>query len=346
LIISAWDYYDASNKQIYSHWKRPLNLSTTGQVTGPYRLHDAAATIKAGFVSGWQFDISAAWQTALGAKVICGNGTINNIARCSYGPAAFGFDPARLGVDDPVIVTPYMYYPQAHPTLGAWNSSPPTGYNGTVQLHGGCFPEGFDTVIFWSNIGTAPWGYGPPTSDPALVGTMAPSGQIYVYEPLTEYGNLCRAGTGPHAWPYVHRMWLYDVNDFVAAENGSVAPWEVLPYATVDFDVPFQGCSRQFGGVAYDPSTQRIYVIEMSSSGATANGKPLIYVFKHKEADMPKTLNVATQIDTVPGGTFTVRTQLLDSGNNVVGQASSVPVVVPADPPSTPIVEVPVVTVS
>ena len=88
-----------------------------------------------------------------------------------------------------------------------------------------------------------------------------------------------------------------------------------------------------------------IYVAQLQEG--TTPDRPIIHVFKLKEIEMPKTLNVSTVINTVPGGTFKVRTQLMnEAGDTVIDEAMSQPVVVPADPPSTPNVEIPDVVVS
>jgi len=70
------------------------------------------------------------------------------------------------------------------------------------------------------------------------------------------------------------------------------------------------------------------------------------WALAQEEIDMPKTVDIATQITTVPAGDFKVKTQLLDMSDAVIDEAISAPFNVPADPPSTPNVETPTVTVS
>lgn len=62
---------------------------------------------------------------------------------------------------------------------------------------------------------------------------------------------------------------------------------------------------------------------------------------------MPKTVKSANvEFDNVGGGTYTVKTQLIDASSAVVATATSDPVVVPADPAPVPVAIKPVITVS
>lgn len=60
---------------------------------------------------------------------------------------------------------------------------------------------------------------------------------------------------------------------------------------------------------------------------------------------MPKTLNVTGQFATVPGGAYTVKVSLLNSGGTVVVESQSPTVTVPPDPTPTPTAVTPTVAV-
>lgn len=252
LIVSAYDFYDATNQQIYSHFRRPLDLSVTEQVTGPYRFQNAADTTqKAGFFSGYMCDVPAAHQAAVGAPNITANCCLNIIGRTSWGPAAFGFDPADLGETDPVPAVPLVYYSTAHQTLGYWAAQSEL-FNGTSVIHGVAFPDGFDSLLFFGRQGIGPWCYGT----------------------ASECSDPTGGGKGNHAYPYRHQIWHYDINDLLAASN----PWDVVPDVW-PINVLFESDKGFLGGVTFDPVLNRIYVLSLYGDQSGLDPYPLVHVF-------------------------------------------------------------------
>ena len=83
-------------------------------------------------------------------------------------------------------------------------------------------------------------------------------------------------------------MWAYDVNDFIAVKQDEKRPWDIRPYATWTFAVPFQtnmvnGIDlgiTDIVGAAYDPITRRLFLSAYKGDGAA----PLIHVFILKSA--------------------------------------------------------------
>lgn len=266
LYITAYNYYDAGgNPVVPSHFIRPLNLSTTGQVAGPFTWN----AVKNGFISGWMTPIPSAKQSALGGMVLTGNCCLSIIARTSFGPALYSFNPGDLETVSPVPNLPLLDYPSTHTTLGAWNGTSSV-FNGTTIIHGAVFPGGTNSVLFFGRQGVGAWCYGPGTNNPALAGTMAPSGQIYCYDPTSN-------ATGPHAYPYVYQVWAYNADDLVRVKNGEQNPWDVVPYATWQLNLPFANVNAELGGVGYDPATQRLYVHQRYAS---TYGQGVVYTFK------------------------------------------------------------------
>jgi hypothetical protein len=248
LYVTAYSYYDADHSQRLSHFSRPLTLSIKGQVSGPYEV----GTLKAGLVSGYMTHIPEVWQASLGGPAITGNCCLSIISRTSWGPSAFAFNPAELGKTNPAPTVALLYYSQGHPTLGGWNKAGPH-FNGTTHIRGLAFPEGTRTVLYFGRHGTGRFCYG---------------------------GENCKDPTskirGNHAYPYVYQVWAYDAEQLKAAKNGQKNPWEVRPYAVWNFELPFQHGSRFLGGVAYDSTTQRIF---LAQSHAEPSGTPMIHVF-------------------------------------------------------------------
>jgi hypothetical protein len=261
LIGTAFNTYDGSGSAVDSHFVlNSLNLASA-KISGLYQVGDLGG----GFVGGYMTPVPSEWQSTLGAPDLTGQAALNIISRTSFGPAAFGFDPSQLGSGVTPDI-PYVYYDQNHTNLGTYGSNPPTLFNGTVGGSnltglGVAFVPGTRSVLFFGAIGTGSFYYGEAAAanDPN------------------------RTSKGPHSvgGNYVYQVWAYDANDFAAVRSGQKNPWDLKPYATWNFDFPEQEGSKFIGGVAFDPSTMRLYVSQLNadtSSQYTYN--PLIQVFQ------------------------------------------------------------------
>ncbi|MCK7477411.1 MAG: hypothetical protein M0C28_07930 [Candidatus Moduliflexus flocculans] len=248
LYLSDYTYYDADTTQVTSHFSRPLDLSVTGQLQGPYQVGTAGA----GFVSGYMASIPRRGRAARG-PALTGNCCISIISRTSCGPAAAVFDPTTLGSASPAPATLVVGYPLAHPTLGTWEGTGVANpvYNMGTTVRGLVFPEGTQSVLFFGRTGL-----GVP-----CYGTGGASGGTS-YDPVD-------SSKGTHAYPYALYVWAYDAADLTLAKNGTKQPWEVVPYAHWALDLPLGDDSGSLGGAAYDPASQRIF---LAQSGGDAYG--------------------------------------------------------------------------
>lgn len=155
LVGSAYVYYDAAGQQVVSHWSRSSTRLSGGRVSGLYRV----GKVGAGFVSGFMARVPPEWRRLLGGPALTGNCCIPIISRTSFGPAVFAVDPARLRgrAGKAVAASPLLYYPQQHPTLGAWDASwnPRRGvlFGGGTSIRGGVFPDATRSVLFFGTQG-------------------------------------------------------------------------------------------------------------------------------------------------------------------------------------------------
>jgi len=264
---SVYVYYDATDSQVVSHWVRPSTSLTAGQSRGLFRI----GRLGAGMVSGFMALVPSAWQALLGGPALTGNCCIPIISRTSFGPAAFAFDPAKLGTTTATPDAPLVYYPQAHPTLGAWNASWSPGkgiyFGGGTTVRGLVFPEGTRSVLFFGTQGVGPFCYGEGVADKSLAGKPTPDGTTYCYDPDA-------SSKGTHAYPYEPQVWAYDASELAAVHAGRLRPWQVKPYATWRLRMPFS--SSSIGGAAYDPSRGLIYVSQQGADGPA----PVIEVYR------------------------------------------------------------------
>ena len=261
-------YYDANNDQRVSHYSRSTNLSTQSFV-GMSQVWETAMT---GFVSGYMANVPAEWQAKLGGPAITGQCCIPIAWRTSWGPSAFAWNPGHIGVMNPVPATPLLYYPQAHYTLGRWDSSNPV-YGGTTQVNGVALIAGTRTALYIGRNGTGPFCYGNGTSIQSLVGTHGVDGGLYCYDPTD-------AAKGQHAYPYNYQIWAYDLNDLAAVKAGTKQPWDVVPYGVWPFTFPTSEPTVRIGGIGYDPTRQMMYVSQMFADQDGYGYRPVVHAFK------------------------------------------------------------------
>lgn len=250
LIVTAYSYYDGSGSQVKSHFASSRDLNNPTDAQGPF----VVGSLRAGVVSGYMSPVPMAWRSIFGAPAFTGNCCLSVIGRTSFGPAIFAFDPADVGVKDPVPTNALLNYPAAHPLASTGATS--TLFNGTSHVKAALMPEGTRSLLFFGRHGIGPYCYG-------------------------EGGNLeCKdpevSSKGEHAYPYVYRVWAYDAAELAEVKGGRKQTYDPKPYGVWNLDLPFKGWSTGMAGAAYDPVTKRLYM-----SIALADGeRPVIVVYQ------------------------------------------------------------------
>lgn len=270
LIVSVYSFYDGGVNQTTSHFTRPLVLSSTS-ASGPY----SVGSQYPGFVSGYMALVPPEWQSLLGGPAITGNCCLSILGAQSNGPAVSVFNPDQLATttSGSIPATPLVGYPNATPLGTGWNTQSDL-FNGSTKITGVVFPSGTRTVLFFGLQGTGPFCYGEGTTDPAL--NLQPlGGTKYCYDPMM-------ASKGDHAYPYVSQVWAYDANDLLKVAQGSEPEYAIKPYAVWTLSLPFAtpNISHGFGGAAYDPGTNRIYVTQNSVDTSQGGPAPVVDVFQ------------------------------------------------------------------
>ena len=271
LVGSAFVYYDAGGEAERSHFSSGFDLSDPSDFAGMFRL-DAP---NPGFLAGYVAAVPAEWQPLLGGPLLSGQCGLPIVSRGSWGPSAFAFDPSLFGVSNPVPARPLVFYDAEHPTLGEWGNQTHSNhlFNMSPEVHGAVFPAGSRTLILFGRQGLGVPCYGQGTDDPSLHLQPVPGedGVVFVYDPA-------EGGKGTHSWPYAYFAWAFDAADLARAAAGSCNPWDVVPSATWQIDLPWASHSsaHRLGGAAWDPSSRTLFLSQLLAD----DGLPIVHVFQ------------------------------------------------------------------
>ena len=267
LIGTASIYYDADNSQRVSHFSRSLKL-TQSSFSGWSLVWDAGRT---GFVAGFMALVPNEWQARLGGPAITGQCCIPIVSRTSVGPAAFSFDPAKVG-QAKVSATPLLYYTGDHATLGPWEGANST-YGASTGIRGLALIAGTRTALYFGRNGLGRHCYGNGTADKALDNTRGPDGEMRCYDPASN-------DKGQHAYPYRYQIWAYDLNDWAAVKAGKKRPWQVVPYAVWPLTLPTPEPTVRLGGVGYDAQRQTLYIAQLGADADGYASRPVVHAFR------------------------------------------------------------------
>jgi PKD repeat protein len=251
LIGTDYAYYSGAYSQTNSIFTvSSLNLSTA-TVQG---LYPVDGRLSAGYLSA----VPSEWQGVLGYPDLVGLSDVPIIDTVSSGPAAIGFNPSTLSLTTTAPSTTFLDYPVSNP-LGPFGGDVDPLQNGPTQIGGMVFVPGTSTVLFFGATPTNYGGYGPPGQE----GPWSLDGQ------------------------YTQQVWAYNANDLLAVKQGTLQPWQVQPYDVWNFQFPIASnyagngtAENVIGGVAFDPSTDRLYVSLLGADNQDGPSLPLIYVFQ------------------------------------------------------------------
>jgi hypothetical protein len=239
---TLFSFYDGNSQQALSHWCRPLDLSVTGQVEGPWKLTVPPTGITNGtrVVNGYLAPVPTDLQALLGGPVITGTTPSAISGGASSGPTSAAWNPDQY--TDPVV--PHFYYPIDHP-LGVWNQQSDL-WNGTWGSAGAVFIR--NTFLVFGSMGIGPFCYG--------------TGEVC--------GDAVRTPRGDHAPPYVYRLHAFDPQAM-----RQQPPWAQRPYASWTFELPYAITMEVAGkppdhlvnGVTVDPGSNRLILEQPRVNG-------------------------------------------------------------------------------
>lgn len=287
LYSNIYAYYDGSSTVSLSQC---VNTSTGTYTSGPWKLGDIGFSICspcAGHQAGWMFPVPSAWQASLGTSYLEGQCCLSIIARTSYGPNAVAWDPTQDGVTIPNPSAALLDYPQAHVTVGDWNSSG-NYFNGASY-----YPQAVivDNAIFYGGrLGTGTFCYGEGENNHALDGQPTGQGDVYCFDPLY-VGNK-----GTHAYPYQNELLFYALSDLAAVHAGTKNPWVPTPYSAYHLTFPAGLDMPSLGGInglAYDATNRRLFIMQANGTGDGV-ASPLVNIYSVSTAPEPEPLSLTT----------------------------------------------------
>jgi hypothetical protein len=258
LLVGAYSFYDADYNQSASHFIRPTNLSAAGQSSSAIKI---SASISARWLGGYMTSVPTEWQPSMGGSAITGIAGIPIISNSSAGPAATSFDPAKLGSGGTYLLLGYPFENQLASQYGSNETSQNPIWNATSQARGAVFPASTRSVLFFGRHGLG----------------------LYCYGDGVQCNDPADPSKGTHAYPYAYQIWAYDALDLAGVKSGTKNPASLKPYAVWNFDLPFQenNPTKEIGGVAFDPSTRKIYITQLGTNlTGCCDYEPIIHVMQ------------------------------------------------------------------
>jgi len=214
---------------------------------------------------GWVSPIPTEFQSALGGTHI--SGFTSSTARAivytgSNGPAAFAFSP-NIAMANSATTTSISTV-----KLVAYSLDNPLAPGGDLY-------NTSRTNQYWTHASEASYGMIVPGTRSYLVLGVSgghKSGIAYGDPP---YGGYKGYYTIDQKDIYTY-YWLYDVNDFEKAKNGTIQPYAIKPYAVGKFNAPFQGSGvNPISGGTFDAATGTMY-LSISRADTQSGGNPSI----------------------------------------------------------------------
>jgi hypothetical protein len=190
----------------------------------------------------------ADWQTALGGKILIGQGPFSIVGSLGWPLSLFSCDPEDMAEGETFPTELLLHYRETQTMNGYGSGDAPfpggvddmlkiqhDTYNGTTKISAVVAVEGTRTVAFFGHHA---------------------------------YGTVTYSGTYVST-DFRRQVWLYDGLDLERVRLGSMNPWDCLPYAVQNFHVyqPSGSASYvavntlQSEGAFHDAGAARVYVV-------------------------------------------------------------------------------------
>lgn len=208
LWVTAFTYYDASNRQSASHFERSLQLALA-DVNGPMTLNG----VQPRWAAGAMCSVPEVWKSKLGSY-LTGLAGAPIASAGSNGPCAISWNPRDVTQEAKTLIG----YPLEKALSYQYGNVPPDaytqnqGWNLTSNVRGFILHESAASIGFVGRHGSGSYCYG----------TGGPTGECP--DPTNPY-------KGGHAYPYNYQIWWYAIEDAAQVMLGNKKSWELKPYA-------------------------------------------------------------------------------------------------------------------
>ncbi|THB79480.1 MAG: hypothetical protein D3926_10645 [Desulfobacteraceae bacterium] len=207
------------------------------------------------------------------------------VAGGSQGPTLFAFHAWQSETPSGVLDARAMLYYRvkfpgcAGPDVGAGGAPTDCDYPGFSMCdtwNGACFigNQAASAIVVLGHKGTTNCYYCDETgTDP----------ECHVSPPPLECIRYCSESRGYHCGPYSRQLLFYDTAQLGQAAQGSLSPWEVLPYQAwtpEDFYLSGANVCGDVGGITYDPRNRRLFMIERGLGGYQGDNAAVVHVWQ------------------------------------------------------------------
>jgi hypothetical protein len=264
LYLSAGNAY--ASTQPVTHWRRPLDLSSSGRVAGPATVSGSGQFSNPRFTAGYMCHVPPELQSALGAPALTGWVADSIVTGTSNGPSAFAFNPEGISGRVNVPAVPLLFYPSSSPLQESVAGQSQQLWNWTSIPRGCALPNGTRSLLFIGRHGAGKFEYGVG----GVNGHTNDAARRPIYDPSD-------SSTGEHAWPYRYQVWAYDVMHLANVKQGKARPGSVRPYAVWTLNLPFEVAEdgHNLEGIAYDSKRAMLYLVQ---SEAAKFGESIVHV--------------------------------------------------------------------
>lgn len=241
-------------------------------------------------VPAWYADLYLEGRTIVTGRsrgTPAGNNPELTIQGGSQGPTLFAFKP--LMSDNPSVTTgidalPMLYYRVKYPGC----AGPDIGA-GSVPVD--CDYRGFSMCDSWSGgsfIGTR------DKNAIILLGLKGSTNCYYCDETGTdpechvspapaECARYCNEDRGYHCGPYRRQIIFYDTMKLAMAAQGNISPWDIIPFEIwqpTNFFLSGDNVCGDVGGMAYDDTAKRLFVIERGLGGYQGDNSAVVHIWQ------------------------------------------------------------------
>lgn len=263
ILVQAWIYYNANGRSHKSFWRRPLNLSTTGQVSEAMEAVNTsinASGITQGVTPGawgrYMCAIPSDWQASFGAPMFSGGGGGSAQASHTSGPSFFPYDPDNLSPSSALTIPSYLYYPLIDKVFPPAN--PVVYWSNASSVGGAAFPSGRRSVLYLVASGAGEEWYGLRTD----------------HVPADTY----RTAKEYHCPPYLFYIFEYDVLDLLAVKAGTMSVSDPVPNVWA-LNLPNDNGAKYRFGMTFDEVNRNLYVVTGSNASGSTGNYPVVHAF-------------------------------------------------------------------